>query len=112
MFSKEKGYVYLIRNSHFEYKIGMTKQNVYKRLKQLETGNSEDLELVKFLMVENYKKVEKSLHNHFSHKRINREWFNLNKIDIDNFEKCVVNYEYSIKKFNQTSEDLGLDFFI
>lgn len=107
-----KGYVYLIRNSHFEYKIGMTKQNVNKRLKQLQTGNSEDLELVKYLMVENYKKVEKSLHNHFSNKRLNREWFNLSKKDIENFEKCVLNYEKAIKVFNENSERLGLDFYI
>jgi len=107
-----KGYVYLIRNSHFEYKIGMTKQNVNKRLKQLQTGNSEDLELVKYFLVENYKKVEKSLHNHFSNKRLNREWFNLSKNDIENFEKFVLNYESSIKLFNKNSEELGLDFYI
>ena len=107
-----KGYVYLIRNSHFEYKIGMTKQNVNKRLKQLQTGNSEDLELVKYLMVENYKKVEKSLHNHFSNKRLNREWFNLSKKDIENFEKFVLNYEKAIKVFNENSDRLGLDFYI
>ena len=63
----------------------MTKQNVNKRLKQLQTGNSGDLELIKFVLVENYKKVEKSLHSRFSNKRINREWFNLTINDINNF---------------------------
>ena len=112
MFNIEKGYVYLIRNSHFEYKIGMTKQNVNKRLKQLQTGNSEDLELVKYFLVENYKKVEKSLHNHFSNKKINREWFNLNKNDIKDFEEKIRMYENAIKVFNENSKNFGLDFYI
>lgn len=111
-FSIEKGYVYLIRNNSFEYKIGMTKQNVNKRLKQLQTGNSQDLLLVKFLLVENYKKVEKSLHNHFSNKRINREWFNLNKKDVKKFEMFAKTYENSIKVFNSNSELLDLNFYI
>ena len=108
----EYGYIYLIRNSHFEYKIGMTKQNVNRRLKQLQTGNSEDLELVKYLMVENYKKVEKSLHNHFSHKRINREWFNLSKNDVSDFEKNIRKYEKAIIDFNEGAKKNGLDFYI
>jgi len=112
MFNTQKGCVYLIRNSHFEYKIGMTKQNVNKRLKQLQTGNSEDLELVKYVIVENYKKVEKSLHNHFSNKKIKREWFNLTKDDVNEFEIFVKKYENAIKNYIKSVLENDLYFYI
>lgn len=41
------GYIYLIRNrENLTYKIGVTKNDPEKRVKQLQTGNSDELDLL------------------------------------------------------------------
>ena len=48
------GHIYLIMNTNFEYKIGMTKKSVSDRVKQLQTGNSGELKIISYYEVKNY----------------------------------------------------------
>lgn len=85
-----KGYVYLIRNiDDSTYKIGVTKHNPSKRLKQLQTGSSSQLDLVYSIEAEYPYRLEKMLHTHFSLQRKNNEWFSLDLDSLMNFpETC------------------------
>jgi len=97
------GYIYLIESYNstggveLEYKIGYTRnKDINKRLSQLKTGNPNQLKIVKKFESEHGQKVETSLHNIFSHKKIDGEWFRLNNEDVNNFieicEKLESNY--------------------
>lgn len=82
-----EGYVYIIADYENEaYKIGVTRNLISKRMKQLQTGNSNDLQLIKSFKSQYPFKLESLLHRRFSYKRIQNEWFALDKSDIDNFE--------------------------
>lgn len=84
------------------YKIGITKQEKNKRLKQLQTGTDKKLEIVLEYNSEFPFKLEKTLHNYFYKKRINREWFKLTKQDISTFLDLCNKYEngFHILKIN------------
>lgn len=68
------GYIYFIATKD-KIKIGYTKNSIEKRLKQLQTGNDEDLVLLGFLR--GGLDEEKLLHKQFQQYRIrqNGEWF-------------------------------------
>lgn len=81
--------VYLISSYHQNdvyYKIGWTKRDPAKRLKELRTGNSQKLELVKIFESKWGPRVESSLHKHFKDKRCEGEWFLLSEQDVSQFE--------------------------
>lgn len=68
------------------YKIGVTKRDIDKRIKQLQTGCPDEIVLVKKFDCEYYRKVEGWLHRQHGSKRIEGEWFILEDDDIKNFE--------------------------
>lgn len=72
-------YVYLLRTNEF-YKIGITK-NLSKRVKQLQTGNSEKIELICSYESDYAKKIEKTLHNKYASVKKTGEWFTLSVIN-------------------------------
>ena len=80
------GYVYLIRNrENLTYKIGVTKNNPEKRVKQLQTGNSDELDLL-YTFETNYPyRLEKMLHTNYSLYRENNEWFVLDSEQVSLF---------------------------
>ena len=81
------GSVYLIgdKERYGYYKIGVTRGNVNKRLKALQTGNGGELYIEK-IHTSNYPFiVENILHNRLSHKNRINEWFELDLEDIVNF---------------------------
>jgi hypothetical protein len=82
-------YVYLISDkNNYTYKIGISK-NPKNRLKQLQTGSDKKLVICKQVLCENADQVEASLHHIYSIYNIQGEWFELNDIEIENFEiKC------------------------
>lgn len=87
------GYVYLIEdNNNQTYKIGVTKNLVYNRLKKLQTGNSNKLNIISYFYSEYPFRLEKMLHNYFKEKRTNGEWFNLNNVDIICFSDLCNKY--------------------
>lgn len=97
------GYVYLIlevdKNGDEFYKIGISKNEPKKRLKQLQTGNPNKIDILKYYESKNYKKVEKWLHNKFSLKKTesNNEWFKLEDQDVLNFTDICKNLDSTIE---------------
>jgi hypothetical protein len=97
------GFVYLILevNQHGEesHKIGFSKNNPKHRLKNLQTGNPNKIELLKFYESVNYKIIEKWLHSRFSNKRTisENEWFRLSDEDVISFINTCENIDSTIK---------------
>jgi predicted GIY-YIG superfamily endonuclease len=74
-------YIYLIEcNEH--YKIGIT-NNLEKRLKTLQTGNSTKLKIIKYYPCTIASQVESVLHR--TYENVSGEWFILNQKQIENF---------------------------
>lgn len=70
------GYVYLLCNpSNDTFKIGVTKNEIEKRIKQLETGNAENIFMASYHYTEYPYRLEKMLHTRFAPYNVNREWF-------------------------------------
>ena len=80
-----KGYVYLLTDGEY-FKIGVTRGSIENRIKKLQTGNPDDIVLVKYYQTEYPFKMEKSLHAKHRCQRVNNEWFNLTLEDTSNFE--------------------------
>lgn len=88
---REKSYVYLIKISNEGiYKIGVSK-DVNKRVKQLQTGNPEKIEIIKTFLSKYPYKIESVLHRRYKYKNVQGECFYLEQKDIDNFdEDCLI----------------------
>ena len=82
------GVIYLLESNEC-YKIGVTKNQsqISKRIKQLNTGNSNKIILVNFFECEKYFKVEKALHRKYAFQKTetNNEWFNLTPEQVSSF---------------------------
>lgn len=85
-----KGHVYLLNAwPTNRYKIGFTKNSVEKRIKQLQTGNPDEITKVHVYETVNYKKVEKWLQKCHKGKKVEGEWFELTDEDIFGFlDEC------------------------
>lgn len=82
----KKGKVYLLANwDLYQFKIGVTSGDVEKRVKQLQTGNGSEIDVVRVFESEYYRKIEKILHRGYGHKRLEGEWFALEDEDIFGF---------------------------
>jgi len=89
------GYVYLLfcvnKDGSEGYKIGVTKNDPIKRLKQLQTGNESKIQLLNQYESENYLKVEKWMHRKYNSYKTEakNEWFSLESKDVISFiEDC------------------------
>lgn len=88
------GTVYLICDPSTElFKIGMTRGDVNKRIRELQTGNSCEIHLVKKFDTPIPSYIESSLHHYFFGKQILNEWYKLDLKDIIDFEKKCMFYE-------------------
>lgn len=86
-----KNIVYLINaSSTNRYKIGVTsEERLHRRVKQLQTGSSDELVLVKNIKTKYATLIEKNLHALFNKHRTFGEWFELDNEHIKLFEeKC------------------------
>lgn len=85
-----KKYVYLIEAitdlGDISYKIGITKNDPKKRIKQLQTGNSAELILKDCFESEYANKVESTLHRLYSTNNIKGEWFYLEREELEMFQ--------------------------
>jgi hypothetical protein len=82
------------------FKIWVTRSTVEKRIKQLQTGNGEELYIVNFYETEYPFFIEKSLHLKFYPNKKRNEWFNLQTNDVIKFkEHCkeIENIAISLK---------------
>lgn len=74
-------YVYLIKSSETGYyKIGYS-ANPEQRLKQLQTGCPDKLDMISTFSSPRARKLENALHNSFSYARKHNEWFDLSLED-------------------------------
>lgn len=96
-----KKHIYLLQSDNGVYKIGVSK-DPQKRLKQLQTGSSEKLEIIKTYESEFYRQIEKGLHNKFNHLRSEGEWFYLHLEDELRFIKECERIENNIKLLKES----------
>ena len=84
-------YIYLIKSKQSQlYKIGIS-DNPQKRIKNLQTGNPEDLIIIHTYKTKNYNKVEKALHNRYSYLKLNGEWFEFDVfIEVNFLKECIL----------------------
>jgi hypothetical protein len=100
------GYVYLVEiipnEGELFYKIGVTKNEVSKRIKQLQTGTPYQIKLVNSYKTDNYFYVEKILHRQYNHVKLVNEWFDLSLANVNNFiEDCkLIESNYHLLKEN------------
>jgi len=95
------------------YKIGYTKRKVETRLKELKTGNPATFNIEKVYVADQYgASIESRLHDRFKFKKVEGEWFLLEKEDIDNFENyCEQYYEnFELLKENTWIQDRNIKF--
>lgn len=90
-------YVYLLGDAGQDntFKIGMTRGAVEKRIKQLQTGNGEEIYLVNYYETDYPFFVERLLHSKFCPKQKRNEWFYLDINDIVDFKKHCEEIEES-----------------
>jgi hypothetical protein len=89
----KNGYVYLIRQGQSDlYKIGHTTKKPSNRLKELQTGNPQELYLITSYQTKYYKDVENLMHTKNNHFKVVREWFRFDfKIESNFLEECQNN---------------------
>ena len=98
-------YVYLIRSQENGlYKIGISNKPTI-RIKQLQTGNGEDLKLIESFPSQHPTKVETALHNMYASNKKRGEWFELG-IDhelsfISECNRIEENINYLLKEGNE-----------
>ena len=82
-------YIYLIKNSEDDtYKIGVSK-SPNKRLKEIQTGNGNELIIIEKYLTEHYSIIETTLHHYYSYAHKKGEWFSLSLSDEVSFiDKC------------------------
>ncbi len=98
----DKKYVYIMKSNEY-YKIGVS-SNPQKRLKELQTGNPVEIEIVNSWKVRFAMELEKKLHDLFDRERVRLEWFKLDNEDLENIKKYIeanivqeeINYRYSL----------------
>ena len=73
------GSVYLLGDSEKEgiFKIGVTRGDIQKRIKKLQTGNAGEIYLVSYYETEYPFLMEKMLHTKFFSDKVLNEWFSL-----------------------------------
>lgn len=88
------GTVYLIKDKNNDsYKIGITKLNCQeKRLKILQTGNPNELELICSVNCEFPIRTEAMLHRHFKKYHLLNEWYELPNDEVIKFEETCKHY--------------------
>lgn len=83
--------IYLISTTYPDgtyYKIGRTKRDPIKRLKELKTANSQELNLVSFFESKWGPRIEVNLHRKFKQYKCEGEWFKLPKSEAAKFIEC------------------------
>lgn len=96
--------VYLIQAENTDrYKIGITAQNVSERIKQLQTGNSYKLIEVKSFKTKHQNKLESALHRQFKSKKVEGEWFELNKEEVGDFIQFCAKIESNFNFLEKTN---------
>lgn len=96
-------YVYLLGDTGQDdtFKIGITRGKIEKRIKQLQTGNGEEIYLVSYYETEYPFFIERLLHTKLYPKQKRNEWFNLGIDDVTNFKSLCSEFEKSAKALEE-----------
>lgn len=89
--------VYLISCGQKEdkkYKIGYTRKPIIERVKQLKTGNHEELIVEQVFDSKWGSKIEAILHRNYRTQKISGEWFDLSQDQVDKFLVECQNLEH------------------
>jgi len=90
------------------YKIGYTRRDVSKRIKELKTGNGSEMYVIDSFNSKWGTKIEAQLHRTFKSKKINGEWFDLTDEDVKSFiGKCK--YSHDIMELITTNNTYYLE---
>jgi len=102
-----KNVIYLIHANNTDYyKIGITSsKNLNNRVRNLQTGSSEQLIVLKTYNTNYASIIEKTLHREFSSKSVMGEWFNLNINDVLTFEERCGTIEKNINLLKNQNND-------
>lgn len=84
------GFVYLLKSYNEDvgdvYKIGISKNEIEERLRNLKTGNPNEIEVIHIYKTRiKNSKLEARLHRMFKHLLVKGEWYNLSDEDVNNF---------------------------
>lgn len=96
---KKKGTVYLLADTSENgiYKIGVTRGSVKWRIDKLQTGNPDEIYVMKKYETFHPFFIENSLHFKYANKQVLNEWYELTQEEVDNFindcEKIEKNIE-------------------
>ena len=85
--------IYIIleeNNTEKRYKIGITKRRSSDRLKEIQTGNSNYLEVIFTYETKWSSKIERIIHSNYKNNRINGEWFSLTEDDLINIKRLMI----------------------
>lgn len=88
--------VYLIKMVNDDktlYKIGITKNKISTRIKNIQTGCPYKIEIVDTYVSEYSRMIEKTLHNYFSYNHTHGEWFELSCSEEFKFKSMCEKYE-------------------
>lgn len=79
--------VYLLKTEEEipRYKIGFTRREIYKRIKELKTGNDKEITLVSYFESRWGTKIESTLHHLLKSNNVSGEWYQLDDKMIKNF---------------------------
>ena len=92
------GSVYLLGDYEKDgvYKIGVTRGDINKRIKKLQTGNSGEIFLVSYYETEHPFLLEKMLHGKYFSNKVLNEWFELSVEEVQSFKKSCEEFQLSI----------------
>lgn len=94
--------IYLLKcviDESIYYKIGRTKKSAMNRIDSLKTGNPGKIECIFEHETNNALLLEKSLHNYFSHLRLEGEWFS-EKLNITKFKEYCEKIDEHLSKLS------------
>lgn len=98
----KKGYVYVLCDSgNSMFKIGVTKGKLAKRIKQLQTGNSNEIHLSDYFETDYPFQLEHMLHVKYTDKSKIGEWFELQIEDLSDFKEICTKYEETLLKLKK-----------
>lgn len=89
------GWVYLLKCLPNYYKVGITSNSITGRMLNYKTHNPYKLKIVELIYVNNYRNLEKKLHNKYFNieSSIKSDWFVLDKETVIKIQKEMIDFQ-------------------
>jgi hypothetical protein len=91
------------------YKIGITKNNIEKRISELQTGSPYKIDEIWKYKTSYATKIEPVIHRHYSHCNTKGEWFDFNDVNIEEVKTKILKIEENIKFLQENEKQKSLD---